>query len=386
MTNQCIYLDYMATTPAEPKVIERMMQCLGKQGNFANPASQHSAGIEAHKAIDIARAQVAQAINASAEEIIWTSGATESDNLAIKGAAAFYQRKGRHMITMQSEHKAVLDCFKLLERQGFQVTYLKPQKNGLIDLAQLKSAITDETIFISVMHVNNEIGVIQPIAEIAELIKDKGIIFHVDAAQSIGKLEVDVKKLKVDLMSFSGHKAYGPKGIGALYVRSRPRVRLEAQMHGGGHERGFRSGTLATHQIVGMGCAFEVVNQNLAQEQQRISGFYEQIVTQLLKLGGVYLNGEPNLRVKNNINLSFEGLDGESLLYGLGELCLSSASACASASIEPSYVLKSLGVPDALAFSTIRLSLGRFTSQAEVSKAIEVISTQVKRLRSLYPI
>ncbi len=378
-----LYFDYMATTPMDNRVIEPMVECLGVAGNFANPASQHGLGQRAAKAVDEARVQVANAINASSEEIIWTSGATESDNLAIKGAASFYQRNGKHLITLHTEHKAVLDCFQVLERQGFRVTYLTPKTNGLIDLQQLEEAMCDETILISVMHVNNEIGVIQPIAEIAKVIKNKGIIFHVDAAQSMGKTPVDVKAMGADLVSFSAHKAYGPKGVGALYVRSRPRDRLEAQIHGGGHERGYRSGTLATHQLVGMGKAFELASELQEEESKRIAGFFEMILSKVMTLGGVYLNGCASNRVFNNISLSFEGVDGESLLYALSDLCVSTASACASASIEPSYVIKRLGVSDALAHSTIRLSLGRFTTKNDVDIAIECILTQVKRLRSL---
>lgn len=379
-----IYLDYMATTPADPLVIEQMLKYLGNDGVFANPASKHVAGVEALNAVDVARQQVAKVINAKSEEIIWTSGATESDNLAIKGAASFYQRNGKHLITMQSEHKAVLDCFQLLERQGYKVTYLKPQANGLINLSELANAFSEDTILVSIMQVNNEIGVIQPIKQISKLLEGKGIIFHVDAAQSIGKIKVDVEDLGVDLMSFSAHKAYGPKGIGALYVRSKPRVRLEAQMHGGGHERGYRSGTLATHQIVGMGKAFELADQLLESEHERLSELYNKILDNLLPIGGVHLNGCPDQRIVNNLSLSFEGIDGESLLYALSDLCLSTTSACSSASIEPSYVLKSLGISDQLAHSTIRLSLGRFTTLDEVEQAIDLIITHVYRLRDMY--
>ena len=379
-----VYFDYMATTPVDPLVISAMQTCLGQEGNFANPASQHFLGQEALKLVEVAREKVAKAINANAEEIIWTSGATESDNLAIKGAASFYKRNGQHLITMQSEHKAVLDCFKVLERQGFRVTYLKPLSNGLIDLSALSEALSDETILVSIMQVNNEIGVIQPIADIAALLQGKGIIFHVDAAQSMGKTFVDVKSMNADLVSFSAHKAYGPKGIGALYVRSKPRVRLEAQIHGGGHERGYRSGTLATHQIVGMGEAFERAAALQKNESERIKKYYNKLLLGLKKLEGVHLNGCEKQRVFNNISLSFEGVDGESLLYALSDLCLSTASACASASIEPSYVIKSLGVSDHLAHSTIRLSLGRFTTEEDVDNAINLIVTQVTRLREMF--
>lgn len=378
------YFDYMATTPVDPKVIEVMVSCLGIDSNFANPASQHLLGQNALNAVDMAREQVATAINAQAQEVIWTSGATESDNLAIKGAAFFYKRNGNHLITLQSEHKAVLDCFSVLERQGYRVTYLKPLANGLIDMDALKEALCDETILVSVMHVNNEIGVIQPISEIANLLKDKGIIFHVDAAQSMGKIVVDVKQMGADLISFSAHKVYGPKGVGALYIRSKPRVRLEAQIHGGGHERGYRSGTLATHQLVGMGMAFELAAKQVSKESKRIRGFFDKILAGIECLGGVHVNGCQSQRAFNNLSLSFEGVDGEALLYALSDICVSSTSACASASIEPSYVIKSLGVSDALAHSTIRLSLGRFTTEADVDKAIKLIIDQVTRLRALY--
>ena len=373
----------MATTPMDPLVKAAVIECLGVEGNFANPASQHKLGQQAARAVEKARCQVANAINATAEEIIWTSGATESDNLAIKGAALFYQRKGKHLITMHTEHKAVLDCFKNLESQGFEVSFLSPKPNGLIDLDELTNAIREDTILVSVMHVNNEIGVIQPLSDISAVLKDKGIIFHVDAAQSIGKTTVDVQVMGADLVSFSAHKAYGPKGIGALYVRSRPRVRLQAQIHGGGHEKGYRSGTLATHQIVGMGLAFELASQKQAQESERLKQYFDKILHEMNKLGGVHLNGCATSRVMNNMSLSFEGVDGESLLYALSDLCVSTTSACSSASIEPSYVITRLGVNAALAHSTIRLSMGRFTTDEDVVAAIETITTQVKRLRGL---
>ena len=385
MTKQ-IYLDYMATTPVDSRVIAEMVSCMGIDGVFANPASQHYLGQQANILVENARRQVAVSINAKPEEIIWTSGATESDNLAIKGAAQFYKRNGSHIITMSTEHKAVLDSCNALERQGFRVSYLKPLSSGLIDFDQLKQAICDETILVSIMHVNNEIGVIQPIQEIASFLKDKGIIFHVDAAQSIGKVDVDVDNLNVDLLSFSAHKCYGPKGIGALYVRTKPRIRLLAQIDGGGHERGFRSGTLATHQIVGMGKAFELANQLLASEQALYTKYYDKLLSDLMKIGGVHLNGDAEHRVKNNLSLSFEGVDGESLLYALHQISVSSTSACASASIEPSYVIKALGVDDLLAHSTIRLSMGRYTTEKDIDSAIKVISTQVKRLRKLYEV
>jgi cysteine desulfurase len=382
--NHPMYFDYMATTPCDPQVIDLMIGHLGLAGNFANPASQHGLGQLARQAVETARHQVAAAINATAEEVIWTSGATESDNLAIKGACDFYQRNGKHIITMSTEHKAVLDCFEQLSRQGFEVTYLKPQQNGLLSLNDLQQALREDTILVSIMHVNNEIGVIQPIEQIAQLVKEKGAIMHVDAAQSIGKVEIDVRAMGIDLMSFSAHKAYGPKGIGALYIKQRPRVRLTAQMHGGGHERGYRSGTLATHQIVGMGKAFELAQQQLETDQANVARYFEKVLSAVTKLGGVHLNGDIEQRVKNNLSLSFEGIDGESLLYAFSQLSVSSTSACASASIEPSYVIKSLGVEDSLAHSTVRLSFGRFTTDNHVDAAIQLITEQVKRLRGLY--
>lgn len=379
-----MYFDYMATTPCDPQVIDLMVGYLGMEGNFANPASQHGLGQSARQAVEIARNQVATTINATAEEVIWTSGATESDNLAIKGACDFYQRNGKHIITMSTEHKAVLDCFEQLSRQGFEVTYLKPQKNGLLSIDELQQALREDTILVSIMHVNNEIGVIQPIEQITQIVKVKGAIMHVDAAQSIGKVAIDVRAMGVDLMSFSAHKAYGPKGIGALYIKQRPRVRLTAQMHGGGHERGYRSGTLATHQIVGMGKAFELAQHQLETDQANVARYFERVLSAVTKLGGVHLNGDVEQRVKNNLSLSFEGIDGESLLYAFSQLSVSSTSACASASIEPSYVIKSLGVEDSLAHSTVRLSFGRFTTDSHVEAAIQLITEQVKRLRGLY--
>lgn len=384
MRKSPIYLDYMATTPIDEHVVKAMLGFMGKEGAYGNPASLHLMGQTAMAAVDKARQQVAAAINAVPDDIVWTSGATEANNLAIKGAAQFYRRKGNHLITLKTEHKAVLDCFGYLERNGFEVTYLASKQDGLIDIDALERAITDSTILISVMHVNNEIGVIQPVAEIAQRLKGRGIIFHVDAAQSIGKVAVDIDALGVDLMSFSAHKVYGPKGIGALYVRSRPRVRLEPQLHGGGHERGLRSGTLATHQIVGMGEAFELAQANLELDRAHYQRLFEKLLHALLPLGGVHLNGSLAHRVYNNLSLSFEGVDGESLVYALSDLCVSTASACVSASIEPSYVLKNLGLADRLAHSTIRLSLGRYTTEEEVDVAIKLITSQVKRLREMF--
>lgn len=384
MRKSPIYLDYMATTPIDEHVVKAMLGFMSKEGAYGNPASLHLMGQTAMAAVDKARQQVAAAINAVPDDIVWTSGATEANNLAIKGAAQFYRRKGNHLITLKTEHKAVLDCFGYLERNGFEVTYLASKQDGLIDIDALERAITDSTILISVMHVNNEIGVIQPVAEIAQRLKGRGIIFHVDAAQSIGKVAVDIDALGVDLMSFSAHKVYGPKGIGALYVRSRPRVRLEPQLHGGGHERGLRSGTLATHQIVGMGEAFELAQANLELDRAHYQRLFEKLLHALLPLGGVHLNGSLAHRVYNNLSLSFEGVDGESLVYALSDLCVSTASACVSASIEPSYVLKNLGLADRLAHSTIRLSLGRYTTEEEVDVAIKLITSQVKRLREMF--
>lgn len=384
MQNKYVYLDYMATTPVDPLVITKMNQFLGMEGIFGNPASRHRYGQEALKAIDEAREQVAHCVGANANEIIWTSGATESDNLAIKGVASFYQRKGKHLITVKTEHKAVLDCFKELSRDGYEVTYLKPMANGLIHLDDLAKAIRPDTILVSVMHVNNEIGVIQPIAEIARLLRDKGIVFHVDAAQSVGKVLLDVKALDVDLMSFSAHKSYGPKGIGALYVRSKPRIRLNAIIHGGGHERGLRSGTLATHQIVGMGEAFHLAASCFNDEFTRIRSLKDFFLSQLGELDGIVLNGDRDKRVPHNINLSFDGIDGESLMFALSNsLCVSAASACVSASIEPSYVLTAIGVSDRLAHSSVRFSLGRYTTKEELDKAASVVIREVQRLRKL---
>lgn len=378
-----IYLDYMATTPVDPRVTSKIIACLEQSGNFGNPASQtHQYGWHAHAAIENARQQVASLINADPREIIWTSGATEANNLALKGAAIFYQRKGKHIITCQTEHKSVLDPCRYLERQGFDVTYLPVQKNGLLDLNELQNAIRDDTILISIMQVNNEIGVIQDIAAISALARPRGILTHVDAAQSAGKIAIDLQQLiNVDLMTFTAHKVYGPKGIGALYIRRNPRVRLEALIHGGGHEQGLRSGTLATHQIVGMGEAFQIAKENLLPENQRILQLRDRLWNGIKKLGDVYLNGDFKQRVASNLNVSFAGVNGEVLLPALKDLAVATGSACTSASVELSHVLRAIGCNDELARSTIRFSLGRFTTVEEIDFAITQINEVISQLR-----
>ncbi len=382
-----IYLDYSATTPVDPRVAEKMSQCLTVDQAFGNPASRsHAYGWEADELVKQARADVAALINADPKEIVWTSGATESDNLAIKGAAHFYKKKGKHIITLKTEHKAVLDTCRQLEREGYEVTYLDPESNGLLDLAKLEAAMRDDTILVSVMHVNNEIGVIQDIAAIGELCRQRDIIFHVDAAQSAGKVPIDMAELKVDMMSFSAHKIYGPKGIGALYVRRKPRVRIEAQMHGGGHERGMRSGTLAVHQIVGMGEAFRIAREEMATENERIRMLRDKLWNGVKDMEEVYLNGDLEKRVAGNLNVSFNFVEGESLIMALKDIAVSSGSACTSASLEPSYVLRALGRSDELAHSSIRFSIGRFTTEAEIDHTIEVIRSNVGKLRELSPL
>ena len=382
-----IYLDYSATTPIDPRVAAKMSECLTIEGTFGNPASRsHEFGWVAEEAVDLARQQVADLVNADPREIVWTSGATEADNLAIKGAAHFYKKKGNHIITMKTEHKAVLDTCRQLEREGFEVTYLDPQENGLLDLETLKAATTDQTIVISVMHVNNEIGVIQDIEAIGEFARQQGIIFHVDAAQSTGKVEIDLQHLKVDLMSFCAHKTYGPKGIGALYVRRKPRVRLEAQMHGGGHERGMRSGTLATHQIVGMGESFRLAKEEMATENERIRMLRDRLYNGLNDMEEVYVNGDLEHRIAGNLNISFNFVEGESLIMALRDLAVSSGSACTSASLEPSYVLRALGRNDELAHSSIRFTIGRFTTVEEIDYAIGLVRSAVEKLRDLSPL
>lgn len=382
-----IYLDYSATTPVDPRVTEKMIPYLTEI--FGNPASRsHSFGWTAEAAVEEARREVAALINADPREIVWTSGATESDNLAIKGAANFYaESKGKHLITVKTEHKAVLDTMRELERQGFSVTYLDVQENGLIDLETLKAAITPQTSLISVMFVNNEIGVIQPIAEIGEICREKGIIFHVDAAQAAGKLPINLNELKIDLMSLSAHKVYGPKGIGALYVRRKPRVRLEPQMHGGGHERGMRSGTLPVHQIVGMGEAFKISRLEMSEEIQRVTALRNRLLNGITAdMEEVYVNGDLQNRVAGNLNISFNFVEGESMLMALKEIAVSSGSACTSASLEPSYVLRALGRNDELAHSSIRFTLGRFTTEEEVDFTLKLLHEKIGKLRDLSPL
>ncbi len=380
-----IYLDYSATTPVDPRVAEKMIPYLVEK--FGNPASRsHSFGWEAEAAVEEAREQVARLVNADSKEIVWTSGATESNNLAIKGAANFYSGKGKHLVTVKTEHKAVLDTCRELERQGFEVTYLDVREDGLVDLDVFKAALRPDTILVSVMFVNNEIGVIQPIAEIGEICREKGIIFHVDAAQATGKVDIDLSTLKVDLMSFSAHKTYGPKGIGALYIRRKPRVRLEAQMHGGGHERGFRSGTLATHQIVGMGEAFRIAREEMAEENKRIGALRDRLLKGVSDIDEVYINGDLEHRVPHNLNVSFAYVEGESMLMAIKDLAVSSGSACTSASLEPSYVLRALGRDDELAHSSIRFTLGRFTTEEEVDYAIKLLHEKIGKLRELSPL
>ncbi|KLV07723.1 MULTISPECIES: IscS subfamily cysteine desulfurase [Photobacterium] len=382
-----IYFDYSATCPVDPRVAEKMMQCLTMDGNFGNPASRsHRFGWQAEEAVDTAREQVADLLNADPREIVFTSGATESDNLAIKGAAHFYDKKGKHVITCKTEHKAVLDPCRQLEREGFEVTYLEPESNGLIDLAKLRDAIREDTVLVSIMHVNNEIGVIQDIAAIGEICREQKVVFHVDAAQSAGKLPIDVQEMKVDLISLSAHKIYGPKGIGALYVRRKPRIRLEAQMHGGGHERGFRSGTLATHQIVGMGEAFRIAKEEMEQDYQHALVLRNRLLAGLEGMEAMTINGDLEQRLPNNLNISFAYVEGESLLMALKDLAVSSGSACTSASLEPSYVLRALGLDDELAHSSIRFSFGRFTTEEEVDYAVSQIRGAVEKLREMSPL
>lgn len=385
MTTRPIYLDYSATTPVDPRVVEKMVPWL--YDNFGNPASRsHAFGWESEEAVERAREEVAKLVNADPREIVWTSGATESDNLAIKGAANFYAERGKHIITVKTEHKAVLDTCRELERQGFEVTYLDVKDNGLIDLDVFKAALRPDTVLVSVMMVNNEIGVIQDVETLGEICREKGIIFHVDAAQATGKVEIDLQKLKVDLMSFSAHKTYGPKGIGALHVRRKPRIRIEAQMHGGGHERGFRSGTLATHQIVGMGEAFRLAREEMGTENERIRMLRDRLWNGLSQIEEVYLNGDMDQRVPHNLNVSFNYVEGESLIMAIKELAVSSGSACTSASLEPSYVLRALGRNDELAHSSIRFTLGRFTTEQEVDFAVELIKSRVGKLRDMSPL
>ncbi len=385
--NLPIYMDYSATTPVDPRVAEKMCACLTPAGIFGNPASRsHAFGWAAEAAVDKARRQVAALVNADPKEIAFTSGATESDNLAIKGAAQFYSKRGRHIITCKTEHKAVLDTCRQLEREGFEVTYLDPEPNGLIDLRKLDAAMRDDTVLVSIMHVNNEIGVIQDIHSIGELTRARKVLFHVDAAQSTGKVHIDLERMPIDLMSFSAHKTYGPKGIGALYVRRKPRVRIEAQMHGGGHERGLRSGTLPVHQIVGMGEAFQIAGEEMDAENARILALRERLWDGLKGIEQVYLNGDAEHRVAGNLNVSFAYVEGESLIMALKDLAVSSGSACTSASLEPSYVLRAIGREDELAHSSLRFTLGRFSTEEEIDYAIAKINEQVARLRELSPL
>lgn len=382
-----IYLDYSATTPVDPRVAKLMCECLTNEGNFGNPASRsHLFGWKAEEAVENARRQVADLVKADPREIVWTSGATESDNLAIKGVAHFYASKGKHIITSKIEHKAVLDTTRQLEREGFEVTYLDPGEDGIITPAMVEGALREDTILVSVMHVNNEIGTINDIAAIGELTRSRGILFHVDAAQSTGKVEIDLEKMKVDLMSFSAHKTYGPKGVGALYVRRKPRVRLEAQMHGGGHERGMRSGTLATHQIVGMGEAFRIAREEMVAENERLLALRNRFFAQLEDLEELYVNGSLTQRVPHNLNLSFNYVEGESLIMALKDLAVSSGSACTSASLEPSYVLRALGRNDELAHSSIRFTFGRFSTEEEIDYAAQNVREAVVKLRALSPL
>ena len=382
-----IYLDYSATTPVDPRVAEKMIDCLTMEGNFGNAASRsHVYGWRAEEAIENARQQVADLINADPREIVWTSGATESDNLAIKGVAHFYGTKGKHLITSKIEHKAVLDTMRQLEREGYEVTYLDPDTDGIISPEQVKEALREDTILVSIMHVNNEIGTVNDVAAIGEITRANKVLFHVDAAQSAGKTEIDVESMKIDLISFSGHKAYGPKGIGALYVRRKPRVRLEAQMHGGGHERGMRSGTLATHQIVGMGEAFALAKQDMVKDREHVAKLSERFYSQLSDMEEVYLNGSKTQRMPHFLNLSFNFVEGESLMMSLKDLAVSSGSACTSASLEPSYVLRALGRNDELAHSSIRFTFGRFTTEEEVDHAVTQVREAVAKLRELSPL
>ena len=380
-----IYMDYSATTPVDPRVAAKMIPFLTE--HFGNPASRsHAYGWETEAAVEEARDEVAALVHCDAKEIVWTSGATESINLALKGAAQFYKEKGKHLITVKTEHKATLDTMRELERQGFEVTYLDVKDNGLIDMEVFKAALRPDTIVVSVMWVNNEIGVIQPIKEVGEITRSKGIIFHVDAAQATGKVEIDLQAMKIDLMSMSAHKTYGPKGMGALFVRKKPRIRLEAQIHGGGHERGFRSGTLATHQIVGMGEAFRLARVEMATENERIRMLRDRLYNGLKDIPEVFINGDMEQRVPHNLNISFNYVEGESLIMGVKEVAVSSGSACTSASLEPSYVLRALGRSDELAHSSIRMTVGRFTTEADVDTTIATMKRTVEKLRAMSPL
>ena len=385
MERKPIYLDYSATTPIDPRVAEKMIPYITE--HFGNPASRsHSFGWTAEKAVEEAREEVAKLVNADPREIVWTSGATESNNLAIKGASHFYSTKGKHILTIATEHKAVIDAVRELEREGFTATYLEPEPNGLVDLEKFKKAIRPDTVLASVMLVNNEIGVIQDIEALGNICREEKVIFHVDAAQATGKVDIDLEKLPVDLMSFSAHKTYGPKGIGALYVRRKPRIRIEAQMHGGGHERGMRSGTLATHQIVGMGEAFRIARLEMKSENERIRTLRDKLLQGLQSIEEVYVNGDLTHRIPHNLNISFNYVEGESLIMAVKDIAVSSGSACTSASLEPSYVLRALGRSDELAHSSIRFSIGRFTTEADVDFTIQLLKDKIEKLRELSPL
>jgi len=382
-----IYLDYSATTPVDHRAAQKMIECLEVDGNFGNPASRsHVFGWKAEAAVENARKQVAELMNCDPREIVWTSGATESDNLAIKGVAHFYGKKGKHIVTSKIEHKAVLDTCRQLEREGYEVTYLEPDSHGVIEPQKVAQALRDDTILVSLMHVNNEIGVITDIAAIGEITRERGVIFHVDAAQSVGKVEIDLAKIKVDLLSVSGHKIYGPKGIGALFVRRKPRVRIEAQIHGGGHERGMRSGTLATHQIVGIGEACRIAKEEMVEEGARILKLRQKLWNSFADMEEVYLNGDENQRVPGILNVSFNFVEGESLMMALKDVAVSSGSACTSASLEPSYVLRALGMSDELAHSSIRFSIGRYTTEEEIDYVVTHVREAVGKLRELSPL
>ena len=385
--NKTIYLDYASTTPVDPRVAKRMMEFLTPDGEFGNPASRsHRYGWKADEAVEEARSHVANLVNCDPREIVWTSGATEADNLAVKGIAKFYKTKGNHIITSKIEHKAVLDPCRQLERDGFEVTYLEPNEGGIITPEAVNNAIKDSTILVSVMHINNELGTLNDIDGIGKITREKGIFFHVDAAQSTGKVPIDLKKLPVDLMSFSAHKTYGPKGVGALFVRRKPRVRIEAQIHGGGHERGMRSGTLPTHQLVGMGEAFRIAKEDMKQDIAKIKRFHDMFLDQVNDIEHVYLNGDVANKVPNILNVSFNFVEGESLIMGLKDIAVSSGSACTSASLEPSYVLRALGRKDELAHSSIRFTFGRFTNEDEVLETLSILKNVVERLRELSPL
>ena len=386
-TQSTIYLDYASTTPVDPRVASKMMEFLTPEGEFGNPASRsHRFGWKADEAVEEARSHVANLVNCDPREVVWTSGATEADNLAIKGVARFYKSKGNHIITSKIEHKAVLDPCRQLEREGFEVTYLDPDDKGVISPEAVKAAIKDSTVLVSIMHINNELGTVNDISKIGDATRDKGIFFHVDAAQSTGKVNIDLEKMSVDLMSFSAHKTYGPKGVGALYVRRKPRVRLEALIHGGGHERGMRSGTLATHQIVGMGEAFRLASKEMGEDHKKISKYHEKFLDKVKEIDHVYINGDLNNKVPNILNVSFNFVEGESLIMGLKDIAVSSGSACTSASLEPSYVLRALGRKDELAHSSIRFSFGRFTSDDDVNNTLDILGNVVHRLRELSPL